>query len=518
MTQHATALREALVAESEERYLDAVRLVNERLAAAPDDAEAINLLGRLCQGGGDLASAIGLQRLALRLAPGHPVAGDDLARALAALPDPEGGRAAYRAAITRAPQIAIHHRVPGSLRPFPGMETIRDALRVALESDPSLAAAHAAFGNVLVREERFIDALAAYRRAVALDPDEAVFHLAAAELAYVIGDEAAANRHRSDALARRRLFAEPHHDGMRSVLVLAAEGPWPINVPLDLIVDHERIALHRLYLGSDAALRDDLPRFDLVFNAMSEYEDLGPQIGAARRFIEGNSIPALNLPARLGNTARPALHGALRDVRGCVVPATLRLTRADLAHQPAPTFPLAVRPVDAHGGRGLERIADLAGLRSYLDASSAEAFDLAAFVDYRDPDGWYRKYRIIFVDGVGYPYHLAISRSWIVHYVTSAMAEHPWMRAEEERFLAEPRRVFPGWERTCGEVAAAIGLDYFGLDCARLPGGEMLVFEADAAMLVHAHDRRDLFGYKHRHVERIAGALAALFDRRAAAR
>lgn len=508
----------ALAAEIDGRFLDALRLVNERLALAPDDPDAVNLLGRLCEGGGDLASAIGLQRLALRLAPEHVRAGDDLARAVAAIPDREGAAKAYRDALARAPQVAIHHRVPGSLRRFGGIDVVREALFTALASDPSLAAAHAAYGNVLVREERFSEALASYRRAIALDPDEAAFYLAAAELAYVLGDEAAANRHRADALARRRLFQEPQRAGMPAILVLDAEGPWPVNVPLDLIADHERFALHRLYLGNEERCTEELPPVELVFNAMSEYEDFGPQIAAAQRFIDAQQKPALNRPDRLANTARPRLRAALRDVPGCVVPLTRRLTRAEIAMQPGPAFPLAVRPVDAHGGRGLELIEDPPGLRAFLEASSHERFDLTAFVDYRDPDGWYRKYRIIFVDGVGYPYHLAISRSWIVHYVTSAMTEHPWMRAEEERFLAAPQAVFPDWERACAALAAAIGLDYFGIDCARLPGDEMLVFEADAAMLVHAHDRRDFFAYKLPHVERIAQALASLFDRRAGSR
>jgi tetratricopeptide (TPR) repeat protein len=433
----------ALAAETEGRFLDALRLVKERLARAPDDADAINLLGRLCEGGGDLASAIALQRLAVHLAPEHRLAGVDLARALAAIPDRRGGREAYDAAVARAPQIAIHHRVPGSLRPFPALAEVRELLCAALASDPSLALAHAALGNLLVREERFAEALVAYRRAIALEPGVAVFHLAAAELAYVLGDEPAANRHRGDALARGRLFEEPQHEGMQSILVLAADGPWPVNVPLDLIVDHERIALHRLYLGDAAPHAEKLPRFDLVFNAMSEYEAFGRQILAAQRFVDSATVPVINAPRRLADTARPRLREALRGVRGCLVPETRRCTRAEIELQSHPPFPVAVRPVDAHGGSGLARIESRAELDSYLAASSQERFDLTAFVDYRDPDGWYRKYRIIFVDGVGYPYHLAISRSWIVHYVSSAMTEHAWMRAEEERFLAAPQSVFP---------------------------------------------------------------------------
>ena len=64
------------------------------------------------------------------------IAGVDLARALAAVPDQRGGREAYDAAVARAPQIAIHHRVPGSLRPFPALAEVREILCAALASDP----------------------------------------------------------------------------------------------------------------------------------------------------------------------------------------------------------------------------------------------------------------------------------------------------------------------------------------------------------------------------------------------
>jgi tetratricopeptide (TPR) repeat protein len=510
-------LNEALAAEAEGRFLDALRLVRARLAVIPDDPGALTLLGRLCAGGGDLASAIGLHRAALRAAPDDARARADLARALAARPDPSAARSAHGAAVARAPQLAVHHRHPGSLRPFEGIAEARAALERALRDDPSLAAAHAALGNVLTREERFADALAEYRRAIALDVEEAVYHLAAGELAYVLGDREAWTRHRGDALARSRVYREPHDGSKRDVLVLYADAPWPVNVALDLLVDHERNALHRVFLDPTSPPALDGLRCDLVFNAVSEYEEFASALAAARRFGGTLGRPVINEPERLGATARPALATVLRGVPGCVVPPTRRLAREDAASQDDIAFPLAVRPVDAHGGRGLARIDDAAALRRYLDASPAEKFDLTSFVDARDPDGWYRKYRIVFVDGVAYPYHLAISSSWIVHYWSSAMTEHAWMREEEERFLREPRTVFPHWETTFGALGRAMGLDYFGIDCARTPGGEVLVFEADAAMLVHANDRRDLFPYREPAVRRIADALEDLLARRGAA-
>ena len=64
-------------------------------------------------------------------------------------------------------------------------------------------------------------------------------------------------------------------------------------------------------------------------------------------------------------------------------------------------------------------------------------------------------------------------------------------------------------------LGAALGLDYAGIDCAQLPDGTLLVFEADSRMLVHALDGTEEGRYKRAAVERIRRALMALFDRRA---
>ncbi|HTA40039.1 MAG TPA: hypothetical protein VK760_13230, partial [Candidatus Acidoferrales bacterium] len=93
--------------------------------------------------------------------------------------------------------------------------------------------------------------------------------------------------------------------------------------------------------------------------------------------------------------------------------------------------------------------------------------------------------------------------------------EHQWMRDEEAAFLADPWSRFAG---SLGEavraIAPAVGLEYFGIDCGVGPDGRLLVFEADAAMLVHTTDPVDLYPYKHEFVPRIYRALERMVDRR----
>ena len=78
-----------------------------------------------------------------------------------------------------------------------------------------------------------------------------------------------------------------------------------------------------------------------------------------------------------------------------------------------------------------------------------------------------RKYRVMCIDGVLYPLHLAISANWKVHYLSADMATNPGYRAEESRFLED----MPGVLGATGMNAlTAIGkmldLDYVGFDFA----------------------------------------------------
>jgi len=57
---------------------------------------------------------------------------------------------------------------------------------------------------------------------------------------------------------------------------------------------------------------------------------------------------------------------------------------------------------------------------------------------------------------------------------------------------------------------ARLGLDYMGIDCAELPDGRLLLFEADTAMIVHAMDPPDLFAYKAAPMRKLFAAFEAM--------
>ena len=100
----------------------------------------------------------------------------------------------------------------------------------------------------------------------------------------------------------------------------------------------------------------------------------------------------------------------------------------------------------------------------------------------------------------------------MVHYLNAGMETNPARRAVEAEWMAG---FDDGFARRHGPALRAIadrlGLDYFGLDCAELPDGRLLVFELDVAMIVHDMDSETLFPYKKPAMRKLfAGFLAAL--------
>jgi hypothetical protein len=341
----------------------------------------------------------------------------------------------------------------------------------------------------LLRRGKTEAAQRSYALAARFDPYDAPSRVVLGEIAYMAGEEPAAQACFDAAFALRRLYSPVARPGARSALVLCVAGPWHRNIPLDFVVDAERWTMHRWYVPDAAFERGEveLPPFDVVVNAIGESVEAQPALDAAQRFIASQTKPAFNAPLNIRGTARDRLAATLGGIPGCAAGTVQRVARAELL-QIADGFPLVVRPSDAHGGRGLERVDDPAAVAAYAARVAADTYDVGAFVDFRSTDGFYRKYRVMFVGGVPFAYHLALDEGWMIHYHRAPMGAHEWMRDEERRFLRAPAEVLAGWDGTLRSIGAAVGLDYFGIDCTVLPDGTLFVFEADAAMLVHGFD------------------------------
>jgi hypothetical protein len=52
-------------------------------------------------------------------------------------------------------------------------------------------------------------------------------------------------------------------------------------------------------------------------------------------------------------------------------------------------------------------------------------------------------------------------------------------------------------------IARRLELEYVGIDCGETPDGELLIFEVDSGMTVHAMDPLDLFPYKQPQMQKV---------------
>jgi tetratricopeptide (TPR) repeat protein len=365
-----------------------------------------------------------------------------------------------------------------------------------------------------------------YRLALTLDPNLAIAYQNLAAIHAGRGDTAQARACRERAYAIQRVFVESTGTPVRRLLILCAGGGSG-NVPLETLLSGDESCRIK-YIVDFASEEEDaqLPPFDLVFNAIGEPDVAAPLAGRLERFAARCEKPLLNAPAAVRRTQRQRLPSLLGDLDHVVIAACMRQegpadSSADLAdrlHRGAIALPVLVRPVASHGGQGLVRCETLSALESALRGIDGAHY-LTAFRDYRSIDGHYRKYRIVFVDRRPFAYHLAISSHWMVHYFSAEMAQHPWKVEEERRFLEESDAVLGDRARaTIDAIGRRLDLDYAGVDFTLLPDGRVLVFEANATMLVHRERGNGPLAHRNPHVQRIVDAFEALQARRLASR
>ena len=311
------------------------------------------------------------------------------------------------------------------------------------------------------------------------------------------------------------------------LLSIAGPGDMTANTPVDCLLDDAPVELTTLYLEPGRPLPAALPPHDAVFVAIGESAESRALLERATPWTAGFAAPVLNRPERILQMSRERVAALLGGEPGVEMPATAPASREALAAVasgarridellPQGAFPVIARPVGSQGGKGLERLPDAAALAGYLREAPENEFYVARFVDYRSADGFYRKYRVVFVEGRPYACHMAISQHWMIHYVNADMDASEAKRAEEARFLADFDSGFGARHAAAlARVHARLGLDYFGIDCAEAPDGRLLVFEADAALLVHDLDPPDLYPYKGPQMRRIFGAFVEMLRRAA---
>ena len=491
-------------------------LASYRRALGGNLPETHNNIGTIHFEQGRFEESLACYLQALALYAGYAEAHNNLGNALCQLGRYDEAQAAYEAAVRIQPGYALAHLNLGVLKSRrDDLPAARDCFARAAACDEGYVDAAYNLGVVHGRLLQPAEAERCYRRVLELDPEHVDAHINLS--AILIDDERReeGRLHLDRAYTRQNVFVKYADGARRTVLILFDAGKGNMNLS-HLFNEQTNNIIDWMIAYASADQAASLPHYDVVFNAMGD-PDLTLNTGLPmQRFLEVCRKPLLNHPALVARTARDHLPALLDGIENLLVPAVWRCADSDqwlpeLAQQ----LPLLIRPIHSHGGVGLA-LAHTSEELAQLQAQHDGPVYVSRYVDYRSADGWFRKYRMIYIDRKPYPYHLAISPNWVVHYYNAGMAEHAWKLDEEKIYLDDPQRVLgAAGMRAIEAIGARMDLDYAGIDFTLLPDGRILVFEANPTMLAHPERPDGPLAHKNVAVQRIFAAFEALLERAA---
>lgn len=540
------------------KIAEAIDMLSRVIKIAPNEADGYNDLGNALHATGRTNEAIASYRRAIALAPRSTDAYSNLGRIFCDLNQFEEAAACCQQAIDIDPDCAIAHNNLGNAlreigRPAEAEASYRRSL--ALKADYLEALIN--LGSILGHLGRWPEAISSHRLAIQIHPNSGIAHNTLGQLLSRLTEndeeaerclERAITLHAGDnstyvelgnILMRRQqtdaalsmfrhaqglqpLITWPANQAKASFSAVFLDTPLAGSTPVNYLAGRASYDRHFHCVIPDTPVNFVLlgDKADVVFNMICNADDGKDVLAQALDLVERLGRPTINHPRLIMHTDRETIARLLADIPYCVVPKTLRVAGTVLTKSAFEKDlvgfhpPLLVRVAGTHGGDDFAKCDDWESIADFVSQNPEAIYYVIEYINYRSADGFFRKYRVIFVDGEIFPYHLAIHDDWKVHHFRTDMANHAWMRKEEERYLDDMGGVFSApHQDALRAIAKATGLDYGGVDCGIDRDGRIVVFEANASMLVHDEKAAD-FSYKNQYIARIKVAFDAMLSRR----
>jgi glutathione synthase/RimK-type ligase-like ATP-grasp enzyme len=377
--------------------------------------------------------------------------------------------------------------------------------------------------NLLHRRGESASAREHYERALQLAPDHPHAHQGIGTVLADLGEITQARAHFKIGYRGHEIATLTYRGAGRPISVLLLLSSGGGNIPTTPFLDDRTFAISAVmtdYLDPAAAL----PPHDIIFNAAGDADFCEPALDAAIELIRRSKAPVLNDPAAVRATTRVANATRLGGLPGVMAAQTMAWPRDRLVGDDGATalahdgfrFPLLLRSPGFHTGRNFVRVESADQLCAAAAELPGDELLVIQYLDARGSDGNARKYRVMFIGGAIYPLHLAISEKWKVHYFTANMTDRPDHRAEEQAFLRDMPAVIGGKAmRALQAIRDALGLDYGGIDFGLSPEGDLLLFEANATMVVIPPDSDPRWDYRREAVAKIIDAATSMVSERA---
>jgi glutathione synthase/RimK-type ligase-like ATP-grasp enzyme len=445
---------------------------------------------------------------------------------LAALDRRQEAQLAFIDILQRSPQNFSALNEFGTLLTQMGaIDAARRVYAEAILHHPQNPMARVNLANLLLRASRHAEARDHYEVVLRSDPDHAEAHQGLGAVLSNIGDREGARRHFEQGFRGRAVSTLPYRGTRPPVTLLQLMSSGGGNIPTSALLD-DCTFLTTVILTDYLDARIALPPHQLIFNAIGDADLCKPALEAAVRLIDRATAPVINDPRAVMKTGRMDNAVRLGVFPGVVTPKTIPIER-DLLAGPRGSisvadlgfsFPLLLRSPGYHTGRNfifVEKASELAAAAADLPGDELLVIE---YLDARGGDGNARKYRVMMIGGRIYPLHLAISRNWKVHYFTSDMADKPDHRAEEALFLADMRAALGDKAMSALEqIRDELGLDYAGVDFGLASNGDLLLFEANAAMVIAVPDADERWAYRRTAISSVVDAVVAMIVQKSTA-
>jgi glutathione synthase/RimK-type ligase-like ATP-grasp enzyme/lipoprotein NlpI len=393
----------------------------------------------------------------------------------------------------------------------------------AISHHPDNPIAHVNLANLLLRASKYDEARSHYEAALERDPDNANAHQGLGAVFSDLGESAAARLHFDRGFRHHAVSTLPYRGVKAPVPLVQLVSSGGGNIPMASILDDTVFQISVVvadYLDPSAPL----PAHEVILNTIGDADLCMPALRAARRLAKRTAMPVINDPSAIMKTGRVANARRLRGIPALVTAQTHPMRRGVLAGPDGPAmlakrgigFPLLLRSPGYHTGRHFVLVAAADDLAAAIKSLPGDELLVIRYLDARGNDGNARKYRVMLIGGELFPLHLGISRDWKVHYFTSQTSENADHRREEARFLEDMRGVLGNKAISALErIGQILGLDYAGVDFGMNGNGDLLLFEANATMIVARPDLDDRFAYRHKAVDRIVEAFVGMIERKA---
>lgn len=385
----------------------------------------------------------------------------------------------------------------------------------AVVHHPDNAAAHVNLANLLFDDGNLATARRHYEEALRIDSDQAQAHQGMTRIFSGLRDEAGMQRHREKGFRHQAVTTLPYlgkEEPVRLLLLVAAEGG---NIPLRQHIDNHIFQTTAVF----AEFYDEhkpLPPHDIVFNSIGDADLCKTALEAATKLLAHTSAPVINPPEKILATERVENARRLGGLENIRTAKTVLMTKEKILQCSVLSFPLLLRAPGFHTGQHFVKVDRPDQLSEAAASLPGTELLVMECLDARGGDGLTRKYRVMMIDGKLYPLHMAISSDWKVHYFTAAMSGQPQYQAEEKKFLEDmPAVIGVRAVAALERIKDSLELDYGGVDFGLDKEGNVLLFEANATMVIHPPALEEQWDYRRPATDRAIKAVRELLRQRA---